>query len=253
MKTYLKSFVKQLKNYSESLDKISILIEKPWAMIDEELEMQKLIFRKNKELLMSKNGKVTIGKWDYLTEAKSLLIDRGTDKILFNEGYIDQYVMILKLDGTVDAFFALANENLLPDLNVYEYLRKLKYNKLKITTRELKDGRILEIQRSTFIDDNDNTVYTGNKVFVDSDEISDGIYELKSDCIKYVIEQNKIQSILYKTKYRSKDGLDLVVDQRARNSTTPGDPVFVNGQEAPNGKYQIGFLNSIKVKDGRVV
>jgi hypothetical protein len=77
MKTYLKSFVKQLKNYSESLDKISILIEKPWAMIDEELEMQKLIFRKNKDLLMSKNGKVTLGKWDYLAEAKSLLIDRG--------------------------------------------------------------------------------------------------------------------------------------------------------------------------------
>ena len=50
--------------------------------------MQKLIFRKNKELIMSKNGQVTIGKWDYFGEAKSLLIDRGANIILCNEGFI---------------------------------------------------------------------------------------------------------------------------------------------------------------------
>jgi hypothetical protein len=31
---------------------------------------------------MSKNGQVTIGKWDYFGEAKSLLIDRGANIIL---------------------------------------------------------------------------------------------------------------------------------------------------------------------------
>jgi hypothetical protein len=57
-------------------------------MIDDEFEMQKLIFKRDKELIMSKNGKVTIGKWDYFAEAKSLLIDRGFDKLLCNEAFI---------------------------------------------------------------------------------------------------------------------------------------------------------------------
>lgn len=71
MKIYLKSVVNQLRNYSTTLDKTSILINKPWTLIDEEFEMQKLIFKKNKELILSKNGQVQIGSWDYFPEAKS--------------------------------------------------------------------------------------------------------------------------------------------------------------------------------------
>ena len=99
MKLHIKNVVKQLKKYSATLEKTSIFIDKPWALIDDEFEMQKLIFKKNKELILSKNGQVQIGKWDYFPEAKSLLIDRGTDKILCNEAYIDNGVMILVLDG----------------------------------------------------------------------------------------------------------------------------------------------------------
>ena len=66
---------------------------------------------------MSKDGQVNMGKWDYLPEAKSLLIDRGKDTILCNEGFIDEAVMILKMDGTNNNFFVLANENIVPDLD----------------------------------------------------------------------------------------------------------------------------------------
>ncbi len=83
MKLYLKSISKQLRNYSASLDKISILLDKPWAIIDEEFEMQKLIFKKNKELILSKNGEAIVGKWDYFPEAKSLLIDSSV-AFIFN-------------------------------------------------------------------------------------------------------------------------------------------------------------------------
>ena len=97
MKVYLNHLVKGLKKFSKSLDKKLILLDKPWALIDSDLEIQKLIFKKNKELIMSKDGQVVIGSWDYLTEAKSLLIDRGMDKILLNEEFIDEGVMILKI------------------------------------------------------------------------------------------------------------------------------------------------------------
>ena len=147
MKIYLKSIVKQLRNYSATLDKTSILIDKPWALIDDEFEIQKLIFKKDKELILSKNGQVQIGKWDYFPEAKSLLMDRNTDKILCNEAFIDKGVLVLRLDGTDSRFFILANENVVPDLDANRYLKELRYQKLKIAETKLIDGRILEVQR----------------------------------------------------------------------------------------------------------
>jgi hypothetical protein len=128
MKIYLKSIVSQLRNFSATLEKASILIDKPWALIDEEFEMQKLIFKKNKELILSKNGQVQIGKWEYFPEAKSLLIDRSSDKkdiILCNEVFIDEGVMVLRIDGLENRFFLLANENIVPDLDAIKYLNKL--------------------------------------------------------------------------------------------------------------------------------
>ena len=54
MKTYLQNIIPQLKNFSQTLNKTAILINKPWAMIDDEFEIQKLIFKKDKELILSK-------------------------------------------------------------------------------------------------------------------------------------------------------------------------------------------------------
>ena len=176
MKIYLKSIVKQLQKYSAGLDKTAILIDKPWAMIDEEFEMQKLIFKKNKELIFSKNGQVKIGKWEYFPEAKSLLIDRITDKILCNEAFIDQGVLILRLDGTDNQFFMLANENVVPDLDVTKYLKELRYQKLKIKPIYLVDGRILEIHRKNYDSQIQNQI--GNPVTIDAEPVQDGKYKL---------------------------------------------------------------------------
>jgi hypothetical protein len=46
MKVFLKNIVQELSSLSESLDKKSILVDKPWALIDSDLEIQKLIFKK---------------------------------------------------------------------------------------------------------------------------------------------------------------------------------------------------------------
>ncbi len=95
----LNNLVNQLKNYSATLEKANLLIDKPWTIIDEDNEIQRLIFKKDETLVLSKNGQAEIGKWDYFPEAKALLIDRGADKILCNEAYIDEEILILKLDG----------------------------------------------------------------------------------------------------------------------------------------------------------
>jgi hypothetical protein len=250
MKVYLKSIVNQLQNYSTTLDRTSILIDKPWALIDEEFEMQKLIFKKDKELILSKNGQAQIGKWDYFPEAKSLLIDRNTDKILCNEAFIDNGVLILKLDGTENRFFILANENLVPNLDAKEYLKNLRYQKLRIAEMNLSDGRILEVQR-------DNEQYEkariGNIVTVESEFIDDGKYQL-SEQNKYIeINKGKVLKILIETTYTNPDNQEIIIQQQDIWKICNGDYVYIFGKQVDNAIINFSKSKNLIVRDGIVV
>ena len=247
MKTYLKSILSQLRNYSLTLDKTSILIDKPWALIDDEYELQKLIFKKDKELILSKNGQVSVGRWDYFPQAKSLLIDRKTDIILCNEQFIDEGIMILKLDGTENRFFILANENLVPDLDAFRYLKELRYKKLNITTKKLTNGKVMEIQRG----ENYVSIDINNFVFFEGERVQDGRYFLSTDEEILLVKDSMIAKIFYMKKYKTKDGIDLTVEQ-SQYSYEKGDAVFINNRPAPDGKYKLGLFSSITVEDGKI-
>lgn len=248
MKIFLQNIVIELKNYSKSLDKKSILIDKPWALIDSDLEIQKLIFKKNKELIMSKDGKVTIGKWDYLAEAKSLLIDRGKDKILCNEGFIDDGVLILKMDGTSNDFFVLANENLVPDLDAYNYLKKLRYRNLNIATRKLTNGKTLEIMLENEYD----FVKIGNQVAIEADDIKNGIYKAEKSNRKFIVKNSRIASIIHEVKYKTKNDIEIMVEQNEQYSYSKGEKVWINGMQAEDGEYKVIGGRNIIVENGMI-
>jgi len=249
MEVYLKSIVKQLRNYSATLDKTSILIDKPWALIDEEFEMQKLIFKKDKTLILSKNGQVQIGKWDYFPEAKSLLIDRNTDKILCNEAFIDRGVMVLRLDGTDSRFFILANENLVPDLDANRYLKKLRYQKLKITETKLVDGKILEVQ----LGEEWQQPQIGNPVTVEAEPIEDGKYQLAEAKKYYEVKKGRIFKILTKTTYTNPDKHEIVIHQQDNWKIRNGDEAFMFGKHIDNGVINFSKNRNLVVKDGKVI
>ena len=250
MKIFLKSIVNQLKNYSATLDKTSILIDKPWALIDDEFELQKLIFKKDKELILSKNGQVQIGKWDYFPEAKSLLIDRNTDKILCNEAFIDNGVLILKLDGTENRFFMLANENLVPDLDGKKYLNNLRRQKLRIAEMNLSDGRILEIQRNNEQYEKANI---GNVVTVESESIDDGKYQL-SEQNKYIeINKGKVLKILIETTYTNPDNQEIIIQQQDSWKICNGDYVYMLGKQVDNATLNFSKSKKLIVRDGIVI
>ena len=88
MKNYLSNILPRIKQFSQDLDKKEGFVDVPWVIIDELQNQQKYIFKRNGELLMSLNGQVTVGKWEYLSAARSLLIDRNVDKILLNQNFI---------------------------------------------------------------------------------------------------------------------------------------------------------------------
>ena len=200
MKIFLKNISSQLKQYSKSLDKQSILIDKPWALIDDEFEMQRLIFKKDGGLILSKNGKVTEGSWEYLPTANSLLIDRGNDKILCNEEFVDDGVLILKLDGTDNRFFALANENMVPDLNVERYLSDMRNKKLNIAKDELITGKIIEFIHDPGYD---------RKVLIEGNTPKDGSYISKKSNKRAVVENGRLKYVTKLIQYTTEDGLTI--------------------------------------------
>jgi hypothetical protein len=240
--------VNQLRNYSKSLAIENIFVDKPWTIIDEDNEMQRLIFKKDRSLIMSKNGQVNKGSWDYLPEAKSIVINRINDSILCNEAYIDEGVMILRLDGTANQFFTLANENIIPDLDVYKYMANKRQEKLNIEERRLIDGKLLEIDMGQR-----DFPAIGHGVSINLKEVADGKYQLAHSNEYYEIISSKIIQIIIVKAYENPEGIEFTVHQRNNYQISVGDLVFVNDILVKNQTINFSHLERLVVSDGKVV
>jgi len=110
MKTFIADIIPKLKKFSHKLDNLTLLTNQHWVIIDE-LKNSKCvyIFRSNYELLISQNGKVEKGKWEYLGN-NSLLVERKEELFLFRHGFFDSNILALKVDGR-DEYVFLVNEN----------------------------------------------------------------------------------------------------------------------------------------------
>lgn len=245
MKLYINNLLERLRQFSDSLDKMELFIDIPWIVIDNDSKQQKFIFKRNGQLIMSLNGQVSIGKWEYLSEAKSLLIDRIKDKLLLNQKFIDSAVMVLNRDGIKDDNLMLINENILPGLDATEYLKKLYYQKNGIVVRELKAGNYLEIS-------NYSGLIRGNSVTIEGDPVQDGIFELAQSRKKYVIKDSTIVRTLKDVYYQTNRGI-ITIEQDEFLNPSIGDFVFQFNLPALDGRYRLGFLRYIKVQNGKII
>ena len=149
MQTFIADIIPQLQRFSKKLDDLTLLTNQHWVVLDE-LENAKnvYIFRSNNELLISSNGKVEKGKWEYLGN-NSLLIDRKADSYLFKHGFFDENVMALKIDGKEEYAF-LVNENRFNgELNSKEKVLAFLSNRyLDLISSESRQTRVQVIQKT---------------------------------------------------------------------------------------------------------
>lgn len=245
MKLYISNLIPRLRQFSENLDKKEIFVDIPWVIIDENLNQQKYIFRRNGDLVMSLNGQVSIGKWEYLSAARSLLIDRLQDKILLNQNFVTPVVMVLRKDGSRDEDLILGNEILLPDLNVLDYLKELYYQKNNIEFIKLKTGEYLELNQY-------EGSINGNQVTIDGEPVSDGFVQSAQPNKRYLIKNSKIVKTLVKKSYDTNKG-KIVIEQQEYMEPSKGDFVFQNDKAAPDGRYRLGFMLNIVIKNGQII
>ena len=122
MITYIQNIIPRIRQFSADLNKKETYVEIPWIHIDSEGRTVKYIFKRNGELIISLDGMVTIGKWEYLSVAKNLLVDMVTSKILLQQDYVDGAIMVLRHDNVTAGSFILANEIMIKNFAIAEYL-----------------------------------------------------------------------------------------------------------------------------------
>ena len=128
MQTYLSDIIPSISRYSKQLNDETLLTSRHWVVV-EELENRKsiYIFRKNRNLLISTNGSVEKGTWDYLGNDK-LLIEKDGKAFLFRHGFFEDDFLALKIEGG-DEYAFLVNEkkydeNLNSVLSIHTFLTK---------------------------------------------------------------------------------------------------------------------------------
>jgi hypothetical protein len=152
MQTFIADIIPKLQSFSKKLDDLTLLTNQHWVVLDELAKAKNVyIFRSNNELLISSNGKVEKGKWEYLGN-NSLLIDRQDESFLFKHGFFDENVMALKIDGK-EEYALLVNENRFDgELNskekVLEFLSNRYLNLVTNTPIEKKQEDIISISKS---------------------------------------------------------------------------------------------------------
>ncbi len=246
MKTYLQDIVNRLSQFSEKLDNSTLFIDKPWVLIDTESNYHKYIFKRDGQLIMSLNGQVQLGKWEYLTAAKSILIDRIKDKVLLNQSFFDSAVMVLKVDGTTNDLFILANETIIPDLDVKKYLQSVTYRKFNIITGRLENGKTLEIYKGS----TEAPLQIGMKATIDGEQPDDGKYKSQSTGRYYEIRNGKVFRITYPIEYQTVDDVNIVIEQVYETSISQGDLAYIDNQPAMTGKYKLGTFKSLTIVNG---
>jgi hypothetical protein len=160
MRTFLLDIIPRIQRYSQKLDNLAVLTNKHWVVIDEELN-SKIVFifrEKENQLLISENGKIEKGTWEYLGN-NSLMIDRKDGCYLFKHGFIDDTVLALKIDGK-DEYALLVNENKFDErLNsltaIIEFLRENYHGERQrrvLTIPDIKDDARRELYQKIKIE-----------------------------------------------------------------------------------------------------
>jgi hypothetical protein len=109
MKTFIADIIPKIERFSQKLDDLTKLTNQHWVSLGEITEIKRVfIFRPINQLLISSNGIVDKGSWEYLGN-QSLLIDTKQESYLLKHGFFDENVIALKLDST-DSYAFFVNE-----------------------------------------------------------------------------------------------------------------------------------------------
>ncbi len=233
MQNYVLNLLPRLMEFNQTLDKKELLIDQPWILTSDGHSKQRFIFRRNGQLIQSVNGHVETGTWEYIAAAQSLLIQSRSTNLLLNHGFFDKGVLLLRKDGSNEAPWLLANERLIPDLDVEGYLKKMVGLKQRIGWLQITSGEELE-----FDDPFSSGIRQGCAVKLNGMEVPDGTYSSSDDKFYMEIRSSSVIKLYVKNDYQTDKG--TITIQEVSNQDPPlkaGLKVWICQQPAPDNHY----------------
>lgn len=258
MMSFIQNLLPRLRNFSQSLDQTELFVDKPWVLIDEDGQQQTYIFRRGGELLMSLDGQVQMGSWDYIAPAQSLLINRGVDRLLLNHFFFTDALLVLARDGRPESKFVLANRQLIPDLNIESYLRVLEAKQsVQLKSSSSLISPVLRFSTKTtggfsleFLTKN-GAITIDDAAFVEDKPAQDGRYVSEKNW-GVVIKEGLVKSIFWPKQYSFKTGQKIIVDCQGKNiAPNFSERVFwLSGVPVEDGKYNIEGVGKVRIRGG---
>ena len=152
MKTYILDSLNRLKRFGENLDAKTILCNKSWQIFNDTGEKELYIFQDNGDILLSTNGIVSQGKWQYISANKSILISVKENSYMLHPSFSINNIMAMNLDGTERYMLMIEEQSLLAlqlksleDLN--QYLLSIENTEKQKEQKHEEDNLLKEANR----------------------------------------------------------------------------------------------------------
>ncbi len=262
MNAFVNTCIKQLGAINQILSAETILSEHPWAFVNNSIKTTTLTFLKKGELLVQDSEGYSIGHWSFYGRFR-LIIDADGNEAFYGIEFVNEDLFILQFQFVrrgidpqfqPDDFMYLLNEATIDDKDIIGYLEKLRKQALNLTSIELVDNRILEIQRGK-----DYLIKNNCPCFIDKTEANDGRYIAKNKHNYYIAYGVLVKETMIVTFYES-DGSPIYVELKAGERwCSIGDKVYVPGVDLPDVQpannliYSLGKSTFFVVKEGKII
>ena len=259
MREKLEAIVGQLRRSSAALDRINALRDQPWIVATETERHMMLIFQGNGKLLVTVNGDVHYGRYEVIEGAESVLLNLDGKPRLYKHGFIDDALMVLKLQGYGFEPLVLVNEAKVPDLDVEGYLERVYLGPAREAARV--SGQALDPSSKLLGIINGAELrawkQAGSNRYINvtlNDEVKDNGFLIYSDQSRaLLIVDTEIKQVYKGIKEDIYSGDDIWIYRPITFKNPREQYVYQNGSPAPDGTYKTGWFTSVKVKGGVVV
>lgn|SRR5690554_6107447 len=171
MKTYIADIIPKIQQFSQKLDDLTKLSNQHWVSIGDIGQTKRVyIFRTNNQLLISDNGIVEKGTWEYLGN-QSLLIDTNEGSYLLKHGFFDQNIIALKIDSSNNYAFFVNETKYDKELNSIEDV--LRFLTIKYLKKDSKHFTISEKEQKEWMENPDQCPGCGFSSVLDKSECPD--------------------------------------------------------------------------------
>ena len=212
MKTFVADIIPKIQRYSQKLDNLTMLTNQHWVVFDD-INLEKTVY------IFRSNNQLLISKNGKVEKGKwenignnSILIDLKKESFLFKHGFFDQNILALKLDGKNEYAFLINENRFLGELNSLE--------------------NIIEFLQRTYL----------NKSLPDEMGNFEELNSASSEKKTLRLSLNEINT---------QNGKIFV---EGATSYLTGRKIYRNTKKEPahDGKYQVGFMWYIHIKNGEV-